>query len=72
MPQNLITGDGNAEPVEVMELSAAAFRIPRVAPLLGRGLVDDDERPGAPAVLVLGHELWRARFYAAPDVVGPE
>jgi putative ABC transport system permease protein len=69
VPQNLITSDGHAEPLTVMELSAAAFRIPRVAPQLGRGLVEADERPGAPAVLVLGHELWQQRFNADPAVI---
>ena len=69
VPQNLITSDGHAEPLEVMELSAAAFRIPRVAPHLGRGLVESDERPGAPAVLVLGHELWQQRFNSDPGVI---
>ncbi len=70
VPHNLITGDGLAEPLEVMELSAAAFRIPRVAPLLGRTLVDADEEPGAAGVLVLGHELWQRRFGADPHIVG--
>jgi len=69
VPHNLITSDGHAEPLEVMELSAAAFRIPRVAPLLGRALVDADEIPGAPPVLVLGHEVWQHRFNADPAVI---
>ena len=70
VPQNLITSDGHGEPLEVMELSAAAFRIPRVAPLLGRALVDTDEHAGAPPVLVLGHELWQRRFASDPAVIG--
>ena len=39
-------------------------------PLLGRTLVDGDERPGAPRVVVIGHDVWETRFGSATDVVG--
>src|SRR5690606_26269375 len=41
-----------------------------VAPVLGRSLQPSDGEPGAPAVVVLSHELWTNRYLAAPDVVG--
>jgi predicted permease len=68
--RNLITRGGDAEPIEVAEISAAAFRVARVAPLLGRTLADADERPGATPVVVVGHDVWQRRFAGAPDVVG--
>ncbi len=40
-----------------------------VQPLLGRGLVADDERPDSD-VVVLGEAAWRRYFNAAPDIVG--
>ena len=36
LERNLITDDGRVEPVRGVEISAAAFRIARVPPLLGR------------------------------------
>ena len=68
--RNLITREGDAEPIEVAEMSASAFRVTRVAPLLGRTLVDADERPGATPVVVIGHDVWQRRFGGAADVVG--
>ncbi|MET0397654.1 MAG: ABC transporter permease, partial [Longimicrobiaceae bacterium] len=68
--RNLATGDGLTEPVAVAEVSASAFRVARVAPLLGRALTDADERPGAPPVVVVGHREWRRRFGGDPGAVG--
>ena len=39
-------------------------------PLVGRGLLPADERPGAAAVAVLGDAFWRSRFGGDPGVVG--
>jgi hypothetical protein len=49
--RNMRTGDELPEPVKAAEMTAAGFRVARVAPLMGRYLVDDDERIGAPIVL---------------------
>jgi putative ABC transport system permease protein len=37
---------------------------------LGRHLVEDDERNGAPPVAVIGAKLWRNRFGGDPGIVG--
>ena len=70
--RNLITGEGTPEPVPVAEMTASGFRVARVAPLLGRPLVDDDERKGAPPVVVIGHDVWKTRFDGDPRIVGRE
>jgi putative ABC transport system permease protein len=70
LPRNLLGPDARAEPVRVAEMTASGFRIARVPPLLGRYLIDDDEREGAPRVVVLGYRIWRSHFAAHPDVVG--
>ena len=62
--------DGSVEAIAVAEMTASAFRLARVAPVLGRALVEDDERPGAPAVAVIGYSLWQRRFRADPQAVG--
>jgi putative ABC transport system permease protein len=68
--RNLVTRDGRGEPLRIAEMTASGFRVARVPPLLGRYLVDEDERPGAPPVVVIGYEVWQSRFAGQPDVVG--
>lgn len=68
--RNLITTTGQGEPVVVAEMTASGFRVARVPALLGRALLDDDERPGAPPVVVIGHDVWESRFDRDPGVVG--
>lgn len=68
--RNLVTSDGESLPAEVAEVSASAFRVAPARALLGRTLGDADERPGAPAVAVVGHDVWRARFGGDSNVVG--
>lgn len=65
---------GGAEPVsvQVAAMSASGFRVARVRPLIGRYLVEEDEREGAPAVIVIGESVWRDRFGSDRDIVGRE
>ena len=70
LQRNLITADGVAEPMAVAEISASAFPLTRIAPLLGRALVDTDGLPGAADVVVIGYDVWQRRFGGAQDVIG--
>lgn len=70
LERNLITSQGLGEPVEVAEMSAVGFRVARTPPLLGRVLLESDEQPGAPAVAVIGYDVWQTRFNADPGVIG--
>ena len=53
-----------------IETTASTFDILRTPAKLGRVLRADDERSGAPSVVVIGHDLWRAQFGGDPDIVG--
>ena len=68
--RNLIVGNAAPEPIQMAELTAAAFRTARVPPLLGRALLDSDEVPGAPSVVVLGYDVWQRSLGGRQDVVG--
>jgi predicted permease len=50
--------------------SPGLFDMLRAKPALGRAFVVDDARPGAPLVMMLGHELWQTKFGSDPNVVG--
>ena len=56
--------------VPSIETTASTFDILRAPALLGRVLRADDERTGAPGVVVIGHDLWRAQFGSDPNIVG--
>ena len=68
--ENLIVAPGDARPVQVAEITASAFRIAPSRPLLGRLLGAADERPGSPAVVLIGYDVWRTRFGADSAVIG--
>src|SRR5688572_29411083 len=62
--------DGSAEPGRAAEISASGFHVTRVNPMLGRYLVDADERPDAPLVVVLGYDIWSRRLGSDSTLVG--
>lgn len=70
LDRNLITDDGRAEPVRGVAVSAAAFSIARVPPVLGRPLTPDDERPSAEPVVVIGYDVWTNRFGSDASIIG--
>jgi putative ABC transport system permease protein len=68
--RNLIVGNAPPVLIRTAALTATAFRTARVTPLMGRGLLDDDEKTGAPGVVVLGYDVWQRSFEGRNDVVG--
>jgi len=68
--RNLKGRDGEVRPAQVAAITASGFRVAATPPLLGRTLVPADERADAPPVVVLGHDVWRARFAGDSAVVG--
>jgi predicted permease len=69
-PLNLSTEEGRPERFTAGQLTVGAFRALGVQPIVGRGLQDGDDRPGADAVVLLGHDLWRDRFGGTAAIVG--
>jgi len=70
--RNLIIPGGSVEVVRIAQMTASGFRLARVAPLLGRPLLDADEAPGAPAVAVIGYHAWQQRFQGDASIIGRE
>ena len=68
--RNLVLGEGGIELVSIARMTASGFRVARVAPVLGRPLLDDDELPGAQPVVVIGYEEWRRRFGGDEGIIG--
>ena len=68
--RNLLAEGTATEVVTIAEISASAFRVAGIPPLMGRPLRDEDEQPAAPAVVVIGFKAWRDRFHSDPSIVG--
>ena len=68
--RNVLTGEGRVEALRVAEITASAFPLTRVPPLLGRPLQPTDEMPGAEPVVVLGYEVWQRQFLQDPAIIG--
>ena len=65
-----LRGDGEAERLPGSRVTWALPRVLGVAPQLGRAFTPEDDRPGAPPVVMISDRLWRTRFGGDPGVVG--
>ena len=63
---------GGSEPVEfaVGLVTGGLFETLGVQPQIGRYITTDDDKNGAPFVVVLGHDLWIKQFNGDPQIVG--
>src|SRR5881397_1042529 len=68
--RNVLTGEGRVESLRVAEITASAFPLTRVPPLIGRPLQPTDEMQGAEPVVVLGHDVWQRQFLHDPAIIG--
>jgi predicted permease len=62
--------DTRAERVNAGLVSASTFTVLRAKPLAGRAFRDDEDRPDAPLVALIGQRLWERKFGADPALVG--
>ena len=61
---------GDAEQVNGLMVSSDFFPLMGVKPLVGRWFDAPDDRPGAPARLILSYGYWQRRFGGDPAVIG--
>jgi predicted permease len=66
----ILLGGEEPERVATGVVSWDYFDALGVKPLLGRTFVAADDKPGAPAVLLLGYDYWQRGFAGNPDIVG--
>lgn len=63
-------GAGVPERAQGYWVSASFFDLLDVRPVLGRGFMPDEDRPGGERVVVISHVLWQGVLGGTPDVVG--
>jgi predicted permease len=65
-----VTGRGDAERLNGMRVSANLFETLGVNAAVGRTLEPEDDRPGAPPVVVMTYALWQRRFGGDSGLIG--
>ncbi|MBI3886375.1 MAG: ABC transporter permease [Opitutae bacterium] len=65
-----LTGRGDAEQIMGAAVSAEYFQAIALQPELGRCFTTDEDRVGAPGVVVIRHALWQRKFGGSPDALG--
>ena len=63
-------GAGTPEQYRSSQITANAFDLIGQKPILGRGFNAGDEKPGAPAVAILSHGVWKSRYGLDSKVIG--
>jgi predicted permease len=65
-----LTGLGQPEQLGGARVSANFLSMLGIEPQLGRGFLEEEDRPGRGDVVILTDSLWRRRFGADPSIVG--
>lgn len=65
-----ISDSGEPERVQGIRASANIFSILGLHPLIGRALIEADDKNGAPAVAMISYGLWSRRYANNPEVIG--
>src|SRR5215470_6599690 len=68
----LSSGDAGerAERVEGARVTASLFPLLGVEPAQGRHFLEEEDKPGAAPVAIIGYGLWRRRFGGDPGIIG--
>ncbi len=56
--------------IRVLRTTASLFPLLGVDPILGRAFSADEDRPGAPRVVVLSYGMWQTEFGGDPRIIG--
>ena len=65
-----LSGTGEPEQLTGNRISPALTRVLGISPVAGRAFTDDEEKPGASPVAMIGEGLWKRRFGADRALIG--
>lgn len=65
-----LLGGDTPERVRVALVTSNLGRTIGLAPALGRGFREEEDRPGAPRTVILGHDFWQTHFNGDPGALG--
>jgi putative ABC transport system permease protein len=65
-----LSGDGEPEQVDAMNVSSGFFEILGIQPIAGRWFTAQEDTPGNDNVVILSEGLWQRRYGADPHIIG--
>ena len=65
-----VTGQGNPEQVQALDVTDGVLPILGLTPVLGRWFNHSEDSPGAPDTVMLSYDYWQSRFGADRSIVG--
>jgi putative ABC transport system permease protein len=68
--RSIAVGAGPGQPETVASVTPSTFVLTRVPALMGRTLLEADERGDAEEVVVVGYDFWKNKLGGAADAVG--
>ena len=67
-----LTVDGEPRRYTGAYMTEDFLEILGIAPAMGRDISVEDNQPGAPKVVIIGHGIWQRDFGGNPDIVGKD
>lgn len=69
--EGVLSENGNPPQAYSLErASSGIFDSLHIHPILGRGFLPSDDKPGAAPALVLGYGVWKDRYNSSPNAIG--
>jgi putative ABC transport system permease protein len=65
-----LAGAGEPEMMTALRATPSLFTTLRSTAALGRTFTEDDAKTGAPATVILSHDLWKTHYGADPEIIG--
>jgi putative ABC transport system permease protein len=65
-----ITGRGEPEQIETLDVTEGTLPILGISPALGRGFSKEDDLPKGPRVVLISHRYWQRAFGGSPAAIG--
>lgn len=67
-----LTGHGNPEQFQVMQVTANMFPLLGVRQRIGRNITPEEDKPGTNRVVILSHAVWIANFGGDAKILGKQ
>jgi predicted permease len=67
-----LVGRADPERLQSARVTAGYLSTLGVSPVLGRSILEADERPDAPPVVTIGYDLWQQRFGGGTGILGEQ
>src|ERR1035437_8562145 len=65
-----LTGEGEPQRIHAARVSASAFPVLGVSPMLGRAFTAEEDHLGSDDVVEISYSLWQRQYHGDPSILG--